>query len=434
MDRFQSLDEIIAALRRRAFVILVITITGCILSLFYALQMPKVYEATAVLQVEEARVPGGLAGAGTETGQASRRVRLIEQRLMARDSLLAVMEKYDLFTDDPAMPVTERLALMREASSIEEIVNPLGGAAEVPSGLYITVRMEDPQKAADVANELMNTLVAHSRDRGITRARETLDFFATEEARVRDEIEALEAELAEFKRANAEQLPEGLVELRRQLSSLRASQLDIDSRIVALQTSADRQRESVQARNEALLREQRALLQARIEQVEAMLADAPEVERALSARERALAQLQEEYTVLARRKAEAELGQELQDREQTDRIEVLETALVPATAVSRSRQSAALLGAMLSFAAGLAFAAAIELVNPAIRTTGHMERALGVSPVVAVPYVNNEADRRHENHMRMGWAAAFAVLLFVGAWLSTGGLTNAISRLFFGGT
>lgn len=434
MDRFQSLDEIIAALRRRSFVILVVTITGCVLSLFYALQMTRIYEATAVLQVEEARVPDELAGAGAEASQSSRRVRLIEQRLMARDSLLAVMEKYDLFTADPTMPVSHRLALMRESAAIEEIVNRMGSPVEAPSGLYITVRLEDPQKAADVANELMHMVIAQSRERSAARARERLDFFATEEARVRDEIEALEADLAAFKRENTEQLPEGLVELRRQLSTLRANQLDIDSQILAIQTTAERQREAVQARNEALLREQHALMQARIEQIEAMLAEAPEVERALSGRERALTQLQEEYTVLARRKAEAELGQELQVREQTDRIEVLETALVPANAVSRSRRSAALTGAVLSFAAGLALAAAIELLNPAIRNTGHMERALGVSPVVAVPHIADQADRRHENQMRLGWGAAFAVLLAVAAWAGTGGLADAISRLFFGGT
>lgn len=279
MDRFQSLDEIIAALRRRSFVILVITITGCVLSLFYALQMTRIYEATAVLQVEEARVPDELAGAGAEASHSSRRVRLIEQRLMARDSLLAVMEKYELFTAEPTMAVSQRLALMRESATIEEIVNPMGSPVEAPSGLYIAVRLEDPRKAADVANELMYSVIEQSRERSAARARERLDFFATEEARVREKIEALEAELAAFKRENGEQLPEGLVELRRQLSTLRANQLDLDSRILALQTTAERQRETVQARNEALLREQNALMQARIEQIEAMLAEAPEVER-----------------------------------------------------------------------------------------------------------------------------------------------------------
>ncbi|WP_375259166.1 Wzz/FepE/Etk N-terminal domain-containing protein [Citreimonas sp.] len=433
MDRFQSLDEIIAALRRRAFVILVVTIAGCILSLFYALQMTKTYEATAVLQIEDARVPDDLAGAGAETNQSARRVRLIEQRLMARDSLLAVMEQYDLFTEDPSLALPERLALMREAARIEEIVNPLGAATDTPSGLYITVQLEDPQKAADVANELMYSVITQSRDRAAARARDTLEFFATEETRVRDEIEALETELATFKRANADQLPEGLIELRRQLSTLRSSELEVDGQILALQTSAERQREEVQARNEALLREQRALLRARIDQIETMLAAAPEVERALSARERALAQLQEEFTVLARRKAEAELGRELEDREQTDRIEVLETALVPVNAVSRSRRSAALLGAMLSVAAGLGLAAAIELLNPAIRTTGHMERALGVSPVVAVPHISNDVDRRQANHVRLGWAAALGLLLALAAWMVTGGLADAIGRVFFGG-
>lgn len=434
MDRFQSIDEILAALRRRAFVILVITLTGSILSVFLALQQTKTFEATAVLQIEDARVPEELAGAAAETNQSSRRVRLIEQRLMARDNLLDIMEKYDLFQDG-AMPTGQRLALMRQSASIVEINNPSGGfGRETPSGLYITVRLGDPQKAADVANELMYSVIEQSRERSVGRARDTLDFFEAEESRVRGEIEALEAELAAFKRENAAQLPDGLIELRSQLGDLRAGELDLDAQIVALQTTQERQREDVQARNLALLREQRALLEARIAELEQLLAGAPDVERRLNALERELEQLQAEFTVIARRKAEAELGQVLEDREQTDRIEVLETALVPDYPVSRSRRSVAITGALLSLVAGFAFAAAVELLNPAIRNTAQMERALGVSPVVAVPHIQTAAGRRQEQRMRVGWVALVAALIAMAAVVSTtSGLGDTLAGWLAGG-
>lgn len=398
MNQFQSFDEVLSAIKRRAWIILVVTFVGCLLSLSYALSQIKIYEATAVVQIEESRVPDRLAGATADSENAARRVKLIEQRLMARDNLLRIMEKHDLFMDDPMMSQNERVFRMREAARIEEIVNQAQSFApggNTPSGLLITVRLADPEKAADVANELMTSVIDQSRTRSIDRARDTLDVFLTEEARVGAEIEAIEAEIAEFKRENGDQLPTGVSDLRDQLTSLRDADLELDRQIVTLETTSGRQRVEVRERQIALLRDQKALIAERIAGIEALISGAPEVERELNGMERRLDQLQEQYSVIARRKAEAEMGQLLQDRQQTDRFEVLETALVPEFPVSRSRKKTAIMGGVASVFAGLALAFILELSNPAIRSAAQMERALGIQPVVAIPQVVTGRDRRN---------------------------------------
>ena len=59
--------------------------------------------------------------------------------------------------------------------------------------------------------------------------------------------------------------------------------------------------------------------------------------RDLSRLDRALDQLQEQFNVITRRKAEAEMGQRLETNQQAERLEVLERALVPDSPVSPSR-------------------------------------------------------------------------------------------------
>ena len=409
MNQFQSFGEVLSAVRRRAWLILLVTFVGCLASLTYALSQIKAYEATAVVQIEDARVPDRLAGAGTDQGGGLRRVQLIEQRLMARDNLVRIMETHDLFADDPTMTMKQRVFRMRQAARIEEIINNANQFApggNAPSGLRIVVSLADPQKAADVANELMQSVIEQSRSRSAGSARETVDFFVSEEARVGAEIESLAEEIAAFKRENAEQLPAGAADLRSQLASLREADLDLDREIVAMQTSAARQREAVTERQVALLQEQKRLIAERIASHEALIAGAPEVEREMNRLEREMTQLQEQYTIITRRRAEARMGQMLEDRRATDRFEVLETALVPEYPVSRSRKKMAIMGGLASVIAGLAVAVVVELMNPTLRTAAQMERALGVQPVVAIPTVARPRDRSRRGLTALAFLAA----------------------------
>ena len=135
---------------------------------------------------------------------------------------------------------------------------------------------------------------------------------------------------------------------------------------------------------------------------------APEIERELSALERNLERLQDQYSVITRRKADAEMGQMLEDRQQMDRFEALETALVPEVPASGSRKKVAIMGGVASLLAGIALAFVVELANPAIRSAMQMERALGVQPVVAIPTIRTRRDRRRRG---LGIVAALAALI-----------------------
>ena len=98
----------------------------------------------------------------------------------------------------------------------------------VPSGLIINVRLGSAEDARDVANDLLYSFVEKSRERSIGTARDTLDLFTSQELRVVDEIEGLEASIADFKQANSDYMESGLVLLRSELGDLRESSLDID--------------------------------------------------------------------------------------------------------------------------------------------------------------------------------------------------------------
>lgn len=417
MGQFSTLDDVLGILRRRLALILGITFLGAALSLLYATSLPRSYETTAVLQVELSDL------AATSTGQSpgvrvKNRLSLITQQLMARDSIRAVIDELGLFAATP-LPQSEQIARLREAVSIEQIVDPDAAwrPDAVPSGLRITVRWGDAEQAATIANTFLERILRQSEARRHQQASEALNFFESEAARVNQKIAALESEIAAFKQQNADALPEGVTALRSQLATLRQTELEIDRQIIGLKSNTGRLREDALTRQVAELEQQKALVGERIARIEAALRAAPEVEREFNRLNRDLAQLQEQLGVITRRRAEAEMEQALESAQMSERFDVLEVALVPEYPVAPSRKKIAVAGTMLSLLLGAALALVLEMINPAIRTAGQMERELGVVPIVSIPDLARSG-RGDTWKRRLTWlAAALAVIGAVGAVL-----------------
>ncbi|MFP4570877.1 chain-length determining protein [Rhodosalinus sp.] len=395
MTGLAPLDMVLSVIRRRFWLLVIIIVSGCIASVWFALNQPRAYEAVAAMQVRGPLVEEADGGA-SRTAVADQ-LELIERRLLARDNLVALIETYDLFDDVPGATMLERIGLVRAAVGLEEMqtdVPSFGPNARVAAGMIITVRLGDPELAAAVANDLLGTIVAAGRRGLIEQARTAETFFVEEEGRVASEIAELEAEISAFKQENAAALPENLAALRTQLSSLREAELDVERELIALETDSERQRAEVVDRQRDLLQNQQRLLSERIAELETTLARAPQVEQAYAALSRELAQVQERYEIVTRRRAEAEMTRILEDRQNAETFEVLETAIPPDYPVSRSRRALAMAGGIASVMVAGIVVALLEFLNPAIRTAAQLEKALQISPVVTIPTVRTRWEVR----------------------------------------
>jgi uncharacterized protein involved in exopolysaccharide biosynthesis len=404
VSSIRSFPDVLRLLRRRVWLVLLVATLGSILTLALVLSRPKEFEATAVIQIESPQV-GQSADAQVLATDARMRLQLIEQRLMARDHVVELIERHGLFAGAADMPLAEKVYRMRLATRIEPISVTVPGmppGASTPSGLSVTVTLDDPDKAAAVANEFVASVISQNRARRLETVRDTLDFFSEEEDRINAAIAALEARIVEFKRANSEALPESVTAQRSELSSLRETLLGIEREIVTLETQASRQRQEVFDRQIGQLRDQRALVTERIAGIEAALAAAPRVERELGALNRDLAQLQDQLATITRSRAEAEMASVLEARQQQERFEILETAIPPVTPVSASRKKLALAGGVASLLAGIALALVLEILTPALRTAAQLRDELDITPVVTIPEVRLPRERRARMLRRAG--------------------------------
>ncbi|MGR3504387.1 MAG: hypothetical protein ACU0B7_00775 [Paracoccaceae bacterium] len=385
MAQIDTVGQGLRALRRHARLAFALFALGCMISLGVALKSPRVYEVTAAVQIETPAI--NIGPSGRSGPSIASRISLIEQKLKSRGALEQIIADSNLFDGPEELPMVQRVTLLREAVRITRMMDRDSGwgSGIQPTGLLITVRMDDAQTATDLANTFLDMVLAEGRSRATTRADSTLTFFSAEEQRVTTQIAEVEARIAALKTANLGALPEAAETRNEQLALLREAQLSLEQQIITFERGRDRLRDEEAARQDAILRQQSQLIADRINEVQALNDAAPEIERQLTLLERDQNRLQDEYTAITLRRAEAAMTQELESRDQSDRFEVLERALVPEYPVSKSRRKLLMAGVIASFLGAIGAVLALEWISPNLRTALQIERAISLRPIVVIP-------------------------------------------------
>lgn len=387
MNRLATIDELLSAVLRHIVLLAVVVAIGIAASLFYALSLPREYETTALIQIEQPQVQQSLGAA--PNSQTLQQLQIIEQRVMSRGNLLTIVDQENLFGELPDMSESDKVHALRESAQVTRVSDPtLAWRPDItPTALSITVRLGDPELAARVANTLVSNVLEESRQSRSQRAEETLAFFESEEARLSIEIDGLEGELADFKRNNLNSLTGGLAAQREQLALLEQEKLELERELLELNAGNRGARNNIFISRVEQLEQQRDLLAERINVILELERRAPDVERELSRQERELQKLTDQYQVITRNQAEAEMGLMLQASQQGESFRVLEPAIPPEQPIAPNRKRIAFMGCVLSGFLGILLVAILELRNPIIRTENQLERQLGLRAVAVIPNV-----------------------------------------------
>ncbi len=143
--------------------------------------------------------------------------------------------------------------------------------------------------------------------------------------------------------------------------------------------------------------------------LEASIEATPQVDMALNVLERRHGDLKIRFEEAVRKQAFAATGEKLEVNRQAERFEVIEQAQVPDRPTSPNRPAIALGGFAGSIGLGISLAVFLGLINPSIRTVGDMERKLEMRPVLTVPYIRTQAERRR--FRRTLWASGLAIFV-----------------------
>ena len=197
--------------KRHALYLLIPFVTISIIASIVAVKLPMAFVSKGTILIEQQQVPQSMIQT-TVTGFADERIRFIQQRVMTRERVLSIIDKYHLYTKK------------REKSTPSELVEQFQNdvkvdliAADVKSGqgggkatIAFTIAFKSDQAATAqaIANEIVNLFLAENSRVRTQRATETTEFLSGEADRVNRDIQGLDNRIAELKEKFGRSLPE----------------------------------------------------------------------------------------------------------------------------------------------------------------------------------------------------------------------------------
>lgn len=207
-----TLNDYLSILKRRWVQMLVVFLLVLFVAIATAVLLPPTYQSTGTILVESQQIPPDLVKA-TVTSFADERIAIIKQRVMTRDNLFRIIQKYRLYPDDVDTLTTSTLIdNMRDSISVEllsaDVQGVKGGKATI--AFKVGFDYEKPEITHKVANELVTLFLDENVKARTERATETTEFLTQELDRLKVELESVENKVATFKQEHANSLPEHL--------------------------------------------------------------------------------------------------------------------------------------------------------------------------------------------------------------------------------
>ena len=221
-----TLTDYLSILKRRWLQMLVVFIILVLTAIVAAMLMPPVYQSTGTILVEAQQIPVDVIKA-TVTSYADERIEVIKQRVMTRDNLYRIINKYKLYPKKIDSETTSTLIdLMRQSISVNilnaDVQNANGGRATI--AFKVGFEYEKPDVAHKVANEIVTLFLDENVKARTLKATETTEFLTQEVGNLKKELESVENKVATYKQQNSDSLPE---HMELYMGMLHQSELDI---------------------------------------------------------------------------------------------------------------------------------------------------------------------------------------------------------------
>lgn len=203
-----TLADYLAIIKRRAL-LLILSFVGILgISITIAVVIPPVYESTGTILVESQQIPVDLVAA-TITSFADERIEVIRQRVMTRENLTRIIDKYKLYDGDGRVLTTsEKIDDMRKAIAVTLLNANVKGKGQAAIAFKLSYEHRRPEVASKVANELVTLFLDANVKQRTERASETTEFLTQEAEKLKVELEKIESQLASYKQQYGDALPE----------------------------------------------------------------------------------------------------------------------------------------------------------------------------------------------------------------------------------
>ena len=362
--------------------------------------LPAVYLSEGKILVESQQIPTELVRP-TVTALANERIQVIEQRIMTRDRLLAVANKFQLFSGrQKAYSGTEMLDFIRARTLIRplELKIPVRNSNRAAIAFTIGFEHERADIAMKVASELVTMILEEDVRTRTVFASETTRFLDRESKRLEGEIGRVAMQIAELRKRQAR--APGDVVTERQLVVLR-------SELLQKSASLSESHPDMKA------------IKQKVAALEQMISPTTEDGIGLDTLERTQEALQKSLEDANQKLGAARLGETLERGQQSEKLEMIEQPVVSGVPVRPKRSRLMIMVVGLALLAGLAVAFLPEFLDNSFRGSDDFYRVVDSHLVVTIPYIATAAELR-SRRLKTGAvvvALGASVAVFAATWL-----------------
>ncbi len=207
-QRELSVPDYIAILRRRWWILAVLSVLGGIIGYGVTHFLPKRFTSQTLVLVEQPTVPGDYVKP-VVTGDTSERLASMQQEIMSRARLEPVIQQFGLYRDQAAKMSTEDLVeTLRKAISVTPIAPMAETRAQGLPGFYVNVTYGDARTAQQICSTITSMFMEENLKLRQAQAQETTKFLGTQLVDAKAKLDEQDARLADFKRRYLGSLPD----------------------------------------------------------------------------------------------------------------------------------------------------------------------------------------------------------------------------------
>jgi len=395
-----GLGHFLGILKRRALycasAFIVVLLVGAFVT---AIQRP-IYQAQGKVLVESQEIPTDLVRP-TVTQSANERIQVIQQRIMTRDNLMALVNKYKMFAAEQKwMSVTDILDLMRQRTKFElvDINSNSGRSGTSTIAFTVSFEYENPDIVTRVTNDFLTLILSEDARSRTARATETTNFLSRESQRLQAELAAAQAQI---------------VEARTKLAAPTTSETSDPAKLQVIELT--KLKEELAQKSQVYSAEHPAIkaLQKKVAAMEQLVAKTPAAANqdmtALFELQRQAVAIQNNLESTNKKLEEARLGERLERDQRSERLQVIEQPVQPQKPIKPNRGKLLALSLALAMAAGGGVIFAAESLDRGIRSSRELATVAHGRLIVSIPYIATRAEKVR----RKGLFIALGGILFI---------------------
>jgi uncharacterized protein involved in exopolysaccharide biosynthesis len=393
--------------RRLAYFLIPFLVILMVGSAIVVIQRP-VFRAEGKILVESPEIPADLVRP-TITELAEERIQVIQQRLMARDNLLAIVNKYNLFPRERSwMSGTDLLDMMRERTEIKPVSLDSTSARSnnIAIAFNLSFDYEVPELAARVANEFLTSILSQDASTRTNSASETTKFLEREVKRLQSDHDAVVTQIEAQKQRPPDPAQTDSDELKSQQKTLSGLQAELTEK------SAIYSAEHPAIKN---LKKQIAAVKHDIasapQTASAAPANQPSADVATEVLSQQRIELERSLDEATRKLTTARLGESMERGEKGERLRVIEQPSVPSKPVRPKRVKWFGVTFALAAIAGAGCIMLVEMLDGSIRGRRELFSIVDKNIIITLPYLATEGEQsRKRRNLIMLCGALVAAL------------------------